>query len=219
MEIDIKRTICCFCLLFSTLLFAENTFGTLTEPYFTIINSGKFHIKAYAKMFLLKFQIDLYTNEEQTTTNVKFLTYNIKTIMKNENIYLINDKKKSVSISKIDREKIKTNTPFISWNYKYITSGVRKFNGKKLTFEEYEIDNGKLMVFVEDTTIVGITMVTPKNKFDLIITEFDQNIPSNIFNIPNNYNIQNAHLDENGQIDFKKSWGDIDFPDDLNNTP
>ena len=65
--------------------------------------------------------------------------------------------------------------------------GTDEFNGETLNYAEYNDEKGTVRLFMRDSTLVGIHMIGEDYVLDIIILVLDQNIPDDIFDIPEGY--------------------------------
>ena len=159
-----------------------------TAKYFKIFNSGNYHLKAKMVGDGQATTMEIFMKDKNDmATIVDVQGAKMKTILKDNKMYIVNDATKTIMITKIPQS-VKDNGGIKTDGMALAGSGTAEFNGKTLPYEEYSNKEGiKTQYFLDGAKLVGIRNITEGMVMDMIILEMDENVPGNVFDIPSGY--------------------------------
>ena len=158
------------------------------EKYFKIFSSENYHLKAKMVGGGENSIMEMFMKDKNNMVTIVEVAGNkMKSILKDNKMYMVDDATKTVMITKLppsvkEKSGIKTDGMTLTG------SGTAEFNGKTLPYKEYSSKEGnKTQYFLDGTKLAGIRTITQGTVMDMIIIELDENVPNNVFDIPAGY--------------------------------
>jgi len=175
----------------SALGFGENFGNGAAAPYFKMISSGTYHMKAKMKVEDNETTMEAYYKDGMTAVKMEMSGMSNKMIFRDNQMYIINDDTKTYMV--IPTTENPSNKTLKADDMTLIGSGKAEFNGKNLSYEEYSNpEDGKSQFFFDGAKLVGIrNVISDEGIIDMIISVLDQNVPANAFDIPSGYKQSN----------------------------
>ena len=157
------------------------------DAFFRIFESGTYHMKAKIISSGMETDMESYSKGGMIATAMPAMGQRM--IFKDNKMYMIMDAAKMVMVMPVDDTSqaggVETD------NMKPVGSGTASFGGKSLPYEEYRDSEGsRVQYFLDGAKLAGIRTICSEGNTDIIISVLDQNVPNNVFDIPNGYQVQ-----------------------------
>jgi hypothetical protein len=168
--------------------------GDSTAPFIRIFDSGTYHIKASLSITGAKGtttdimdDVEVYSRGGTTAGVMSMAGISTRVVLKDKKTYSITDKPLKMVIISSSSQDAGGQLPKVeTGKLTYTGSGTAVFAGKSLPYDEYQDTAGvKSQYFVNGNKLAGIRTITGKGNEDMVISVLDQNVPNNVFDIPN----------------------------------
>ena len=179
------------CLTALMVVFAACNSGSINKAdgpakYFDVLSSGNYHLKAKMTTEGMDVAMEMYMKDGNWSMLSKVGEYTNRVILKDNKMHIIDDPSRTILITKAT-----PSTQEMQIDTKGMTltgTGEAEFDGKNLPYEEYTNETGnKTHFFLNGDKLAGIRTFVDEKPVDMIILEMDQNIPGNVFDIPDDY--------------------------------
>jgi hypothetical protein len=72
---------------------------------------------------------------------------------------------------------------------RFVSSGTARFDGRNLPYDEYTAQDGeRIQYFIDGNRLAGFRNFDDGSAVaDMVISEFNQNVPNNVFDLPRGY--------------------------------
>jgi hypothetical protein len=180
------------CLTALMVVFASCTNGNINSKmngpakYFDVLSSGNYHLKSKMTAEGMDVAMEMYMKDGNWSMLSKVGEYTNKMILKDNKVHIIDDLSRTILITKATpaNQDMKIDTKGMTLT----GTGNAEFDGKNLPYEEYTNETGnKTHFFLNGDKLVGIRTFVDEKPIDLIILEMDENIPGDVFDIPDDY--------------------------------
>ncbi|MCL2514267.1 MAG: hypothetical protein FWF08_10230 [Oscillospiraceae bacterium] len=161
-----------------------------TGKAFSYFNGGTFHMKAKSEVQGIQMEMEYYAKGSNMAVISEAGGEKTRMITRDGKIYVVMDESKSyIDYSENSMFSQSSSSKDISAEGKAMTgSGTAQFNGKNLSYEEYEInDSSKQQYFFDGNDLAGIRTLTNEDTVDIIIVSIDKDVPDSIFEVPEGY--------------------------------
>ena len=174
-------------LCFTVTLSGETRFGELTEPFLTIIENGTYRIKATV-VAIERQDMEFFKRGNNSAIQTSAQGTSIRIVLRDDMAHLIVDSQKMMIVAPIGDE---GSSNFIDTEkLTFVETGQARFDGRRLPYDEYTIDDNKIQIFVNKDKLAGIrTFTSEKESQDLVVLEFDRRVPNMMFSIPTGYTV------------------------------
>jgi len=167
--------------------------GSLTADIFNILSGDTYHMK-YRGISgeVTDTVIEIYTKLGLTAILMNVDGMEIRTVMGDGRSFMIFDSEEFILASTTSEE---DETSYVgdTANLIYVGEGSGNFNGKTYKYDEYkDYSGGQYFYYVDSKTktLKGIRTVAADGTInEMEILALDKNVPSSVFNIPDNYEI------------------------------
>ena len=163
--------------------------GGKTASFIKLLESGTYFMKASVTSEGTTAIVETYAKDGKMAVVSSVEGMSTRSVIKDRKTYMIMDSLKMVMVMPF------TGTNEISKvvvdKMKLTGSGIAKFNGKDLPYDEYSNPDGiKIQYFIDGNKLAGIRSIAKEGSADLVIIELNQNVPNSIFDIPTGYQVQ-----------------------------
>ena len=162
-----------------------------TDSFFKLFGSGTYHMKArMTDGGGTISEMESFMKGGMMATAVTAQGESSRMIFKDNKMYMIMDAAKTVMI--LPAMNASQSGGVETAGMKLTGSGTAVFGGKSLPYEEYRDPQGnRAQYFLDGTKLAGIRNIANGGETtDLVILVLDQNVPNNVFDIPNGYQVQ-----------------------------
>lgn len=159
--------------------------GTLSQKYIQYMKNNKYYMKYKGAVEGKEIVVDMVIDG----TNMAMLTSaedsKAGLILKDGYMYVIDHTNKTILKAPSNPEQT---TP----NFEFVEKGEATFQGEKMKYEEYKSaeDEAMRFFFHEDATLAGIETITDSGSSNMEIMEFKEDYPTELFEIPTDYTVQ-----------------------------
>ena len=166
---------------------ADDTGGGAAAAYFNMFKSGNYHLKAKMKGDGIETTMESYYKDGMVSMRMAMAGNSSRMIFRDNQMYMIDDGSKTYMVmptaEKPSNEAVKTD------GMTRTGSGTAEFDGRNLPYEEYSSEEGgKVQFFLDGKKLAGIrNIINEEGKIDVIISELDQNVPADAFDVPSGY--------------------------------
>ena len=170
------------------LAFALTACGAgVADVFVNTFKGGSYHMKAKIIGGGTETPMESYVKTGMTAATMEAQGQTIRMIMRDNKTHMINDAEKTVMV--MPTQPGLGNTPEVNVNsMSYIGNGTADFHGKNLPYDEYIQDvGGTTQFFVDGNKLAGMRNINGGVVADVVILEFDQNVPDSVFEIPAGY--------------------------------
>ena len=169
-------------------LMAESKFGELTEAVLKIIEAGTYHMKTTV-IAIEKQDMEYFKKGKNAAILTSMQGTPIRIVFRADMSYFIVDSEKLMITAPVNEN---TKSPLIDTEkMNFVETGQAKFDGKKLSYDEYMLEDIKIQIFINKDKLAGIkTFISDKETQDMVVLEFDKRVPSFVFDIPPGYTVR-----------------------------
>jgi len=147
--------------------------------YVLITNSGGTEMKTNARITVDGKNIGTEVVMPQTDVRMK-------TIIKGDKMYVINDNQKTYQIMPSNQNQNGNKTDDYS-NLEYLEEGTGTINGRTLPYEEYQSSDAKFRYYFDGTALYAIETILKDAKAIMIIEEFLHSVSPDLLTVPKGY--------------------------------
>ena len=160
------------------------------DAFFRIFSSGTYHMKAMVTESGLTIDMEINMKNGMTATIVTMQGETIRTILRDNKAHMIMDSEEMVMIMPAGAETAGGGGVSTD-GMRPSGSGTAQFGGRSLPYEEYRDAKGdRTQYFLDGTRLAGIRSISGSVTVDMVISELNQNVPNNVFDIPQGYFVQ-----------------------------
>lgn len=162
-------------------------FGRLTEGIMEIFEGGTFHLKLLAlDSDLAGIESEHYYKDGMAATLSDFEGEMTRFVTKDGKTYIVRDTARTAF--SYDAPAGDDEWPLISSDWTYVCEGSGDFNGRTYAYDEYTDSTGaQYFYYVDNGNLAGVRIIERGESIDIDVIVFDQNVPDEIFNIPEDY--------------------------------
>ena len=162
------------------------------DAIFRIFDSGTFYMKSRVLAGDTAADVETYTKDGMMASTVTVQGQQIsRTILRDNKMHVIMDAQGMVMVMPPEagvevpgREGVNTN------GMKPSGSGTAQFNGRSMPYEEYRDAKGnRVQYFLDGARLAGIRSIIGRDAIDIVVSELNQNVPNNVFDIPRGYQV------------------------------
>ena len=163
--------------------------GGRTEAFFRIFESGTYHMKARMISNGAEIPTEINARDGMVAATTTTMGMTTRMILRDNRTYVIIDALRMITVmplmSTIEAGGVETN------QMRFNNTGTAIFDGINLQYDEYSNPEGaRVQYFVDGDRLVGIRSISGEISVDFIISELNQNVPNNVFDIPSGYRTQ-----------------------------
>jgi hypothetical protein len=173
----------------STTIFAQ---AGKADAFFKIFASGHYHMKAKITGSGITSDMEIYMKDGVIATTVTGQGQTVRTIIRDNKMHMIMDAEKMVMIMPAGAGADVAGGGGVSTNGMTPSgSGTAQLGGRSLPYEEYKDAQGnRVQYFLDGARLAGIRSISGRDTIDMVISELNQNVPNNVFDIPRGYQVQ-----------------------------
>ena len=166
----------------------DNGGGGRTAAFFKVFESGTYHMKAKMVTGGVEVLTEIYARGDRMAATSTTQGITSRMVLRDNKTYMIVDATRMIMVmplmSATEAGGVETN------QMRFSSSGTARFDGRNLPYDEYtNPERVRVQYFVDGNRLAGIRTISRDGTVDLIITEFNQNVPNNVFNIPGGYHM------------------------------
>jgi len=168
--------------------------GALTKSIFsTLMGGGTYHMKMKVKTGeSAEEEAEIFFKNGKTAMPMKAEGEDTRVVYKDGKVYVVMDAYKMVIVSDITAGNEAPDMGDTS-NLTYIGEGSGEFDGGNYRYDEYtDNDGGRHFYYVDGAAWKGVRTIAYGETSDVVMLEFDNNVPDSVFDIPADYEVVNG---------------------------
>ena len=163
--------------------------GERSAAFFRIFESGTYHMKAKVLVGGIEASSDIYARGGMFASTTSTLGMTTRMIQRDNRTYTIVDAIRTVMVMQ-NTDTVQAGG-VVTDQMRFANSGTARFDGRNLQYDEYSDPDGvRVQYFIDGNSLAGIRTIVAELTVDIIITELNQNVPNNVFDLPTGYRMQ-----------------------------
>jgi hypothetical protein len=177
--------------------------GTLSGragAFFNVFDGKNYHMKTKTIIPGSGMEVigETFIKGDMMATVSEAMGMTTRSVMRNGMMYVIYDAMKTVMVMPIPVSSGNpSEEPIRTAGLIFTGSGTARFDGRNLPYDEYSLSldegNAKSQWFLDGNSLAGIRTIVSVGRetetIDMVILELNQNVPNNVFEIPDEYQI------------------------------
>jgi hypothetical protein len=168
----------------------QKKYGPNTDKFLRIMENGNFFAKGTVTEGNESIVMEMYNRGDEGVVIMETEGITIRTIVLSDFTYIINETDRMMIVTTTDEAMSMINMDIK--DLKFIGSGTASFNGKLLTYDEYESGSelegytaDRIYYFVDGGKLAGWrTFLMSGETVDFIVSDFGRNFPKSVFDVP-----------------------------------
>ena len=170
-------------------LYSEPTFGPLTEPILRMMESERFHISATLMANANTTDISIYQRGTNQAMTMTVAGQQMRMVIRDGIAHVIVPSQRMILTA--PAEEADTAGLVDISQLRFVEVGTARFEGRRRTYEEYTLGEERIQYFIDGERFLGMRIFEGRRVVaDIVVKEFNQRVPSHVFDIPTNFTVR-----------------------------